>query len=86
MNLKKIQDAESVKELNTLVWTDPERCSGILCFNGTRVFVSILYDFIDSGNSLEEFQTAYDWISKKDAQRVLELRSLIETEYENFIR
>ena len=86
MNLKKIQDAAVARELEELVWSDSDRCGGVVCFKGTRVFVSILFDFIDSGSTTEDFYKTYDWISPNKVERVLELREIIEQRYENLIR
>jgi len=72
--------------LKYVIWSDPERCSGILCFFGTRVFVSTLFDFVDSGDSKEYFHKCYSWVSLDKINKVLELRNVIEARYKNLLR
>ena len=38
-----------------VVWQDPERMSGTPCFAGTRVPVKSLFDYIEAGDSLDDF-------------------------------
>ena len=42
-----------------------------MCFLGTRVPVRILFDYVDSGNGLEEFLIQYPTIEGAHARRVL---------------
>jgi uncharacterized protein (DUF433 family) len=50
-------------ELEHLVWTDPERMSGVPCFYGTRVPVKNLFDYLEGGQSLETFLNDFEGVS-----------------------
>ena len=41
------------------IWIDPGRCGGVPCFRGTRIFVSILFDYLQAGKSAEAFLEQY---------------------------
>jgi len=51
---------------------DPEVMSGALCFTGTRVPVKNLFDYFESGSSLEEFLDDFPSVSRETAVAVLE--------------
>jgi uncharacterized protein (DUF433 family) len=51
---------------------DPEIMSGTLCFTGTRVPVKNLFDYFESGSSLEEFLDDFPSVSRETAVAVLE--------------
>jgi uncharacterized protein (DUF433 family) len=51
---------------------DPEVMSGALCFAGTRVPVKNLFDYFESGSSLEEFLEDFPSVSRETALAVLE--------------
>jgi uncharacterized protein (DUF433 family) len=55
-----------------LVKRDPEIMSGALCFDGTRVPVSILFEYVE-GSSLDEFLIDFPSISREFAVEVLKL-------------
>jgi uncharacterized protein (DUF433 family) len=67
-------------ELERLVWTDPERMSGVPCFYGTRVPVKNLFDYLEGGQSLETFLDDFEGVSREQADGVLRLamESLLE--------
>lgn len=52
---------------------NPEIMSGAPVFNGTRVTVQTLFDYLEDGYSVEEFLKVFDWINKEDVLEVLEL-------------
>ncbi|MGH9970240.1 MAG: DUF433 domain-containing protein [Pyrinomonadaceae bacterium] len=60
-------------ELGRLVWTDPERMSGAPCFYGTRVPIKNLFDYLESGQSIETFLDDFEGISREQADAVLHL-------------
>jgi uncharacterized protein (DUF433 family) len=66
--------------LERLVWTDPERMSGVPCFYGTRVPVKNLFDYLEGGQSLETFLDDFEGVSREQADGVLRLamESLLE--------
>lgn len=53
------------------VWQNPERMSGELCFDRTRVPVSALFDNLEDGVSLEEFLDAFEGVTREQALAVL---------------
>ena len=51
---------------------DPDVMSGALCFTGTRVPVKNLFDYFESGSSLEDFLEDFPSVSRETAVAVLE--------------
>ena len=43
-------------QLEEAVWIDPGRMSGVPCFRGTRLPVQQLFDWIEDGVPVDEFQ------------------------------
>jgi uncharacterized protein (DUF433 family) len=56
-----------------LVSRDPEIMSGELVFAGTRVPVKNLFDYLEGGDSLEEFLDDFPTVEKSHAISVLEM-------------
>jgi uncharacterized protein (DUF433 family) len=54
------------------VWQNPNRMSGALCFDQTRVPVSALFENLEGGVSLEEFLDAFEGVKRDHAVAVLE--------------
>ncbi|MFZ1321053.1 MAG: DUF433 domain-containing protein [Ignavibacteria bacterium] len=52
---------------------NPEIMSGAPVFNGTRVTIQTLFDYLEDGYSVEGFLKVFDWINKEDVIEVLEL-------------
>lgn len=63
------------KSLNIpgLIWTDPERMSGVPCFDRTRVPITHLFEYLEGGESLESFLTDFEGVTREQAIGVLEL-------------
>jgi uncharacterized protein (DUF433 family) len=59
--------------LEQLVWVDPERMSGAPCFYGTRVPVKNLFDYLEGGQSLEDFLEDFEGVTREQADGVLRL-------------
>ena len=55
-----------------IVVTDPEIMSGTPCFAGTRVPVRALLDYIEGGDTLDEFLEQYPTVSRRLAIAFLE--------------
>ena len=72
--------AEERAALEKAVWVDPQRMSGLPCFRNTRVPVQSLIDFLESGESVDEFLTLYPSITREQVTAVLEFanRQLIQ--------
>jgi uncharacterized protein (DUF433 family) len=51
---------------------DPEILGGIPVFAGTRVPVQALFDYLEAGDSIDEFLNAYPDVTREHAVRVLE--------------
>ncbi|MFY9234178.1 MAG: DUF433 domain-containing protein [Fimbriimonadaceae bacterium] len=55
-----------------LLWQDPDRVSGALCFYGTRLPVKHMFEHLEAGYTLEAFCEAFS-LSLDKAKAVLEL-------------
>jgi uncharacterized protein (DUF433 family) len=51
---------------------DPEIMHGTPVFGGTRVPVQTLFDYIEGGETLEDFLTGFPTVSREVALRALE--------------
>ena len=60
---------------NAVVVIDPEIMSGEPCFVGTRVPVRALLDYIEGGDTLDEFLEQYPTVSRQLAIAFLEQAS-----------
>lgn len=70
-------------DIKNLIEVNPERMSGVPCFTGTRVPVTHLFDYLEAGDSLDEFLTDFPTVTREQTLGVLELmRARILTEYE----
>ena len=58
-----------------IVVADPQIMSGEPCFVGTRVPVRALLDYIEGGDTLDEFLEQYPTVSRKQAIAFLEQAS-----------
>jgi uncharacterized protein (DUF433 family) len=58
---------------NPLITTSPERLSGTPVFAGTRVPVQTLIDYLEAGDTLDEFLKDFPSVSREHAIAVLEL-------------
>jgi uncharacterized protein (DUF433 family) len=56
-----------------LIELDPEKMSGAPCFTGTRVPVTHLFDYLEAGDSLDEFLTDFPTVTHEQVLGVLEL-------------
>ena len=77
----------SIKVINI----DPEILGGIPVFNGTRVPVKNLFDYLESGETIESFLEDFEGVSKEQVLRLLEktgklINSLPEILNENTAR
>ena len=50
-----------------------ERLSGAAVFSGTRVPVQSLFDYLETGHTLDEFLDAFEGVSKEKAIAAIEL-------------
>ena len=56
-----------------IVHSDPELMGGTPVFVGTRVPVQSLFDYLEAGDSLEEFLIAFPTVSREQAVAALEI-------------
>ncbi len=59
--------------IRDIVNVDPERMSGTPCFTGTRVPINHLFEFIEGGQTLDEFLRQFPSVSREQAKSALEL-------------
>ena len=57
----------------TVVHSDPEIMGGAPVFLGTRVPVKNLFDYLEAGDSLEEFLDQFPTVSREQAIAALEI-------------
>jgi uncharacterized protein (DUF433 family) len=55
-----------------LIMVDPEVLGGTPVFNGTRVPVATLFDYLEDDYSLDAFLDCFPTVSRKAATQVLE--------------
>lgn len=59
---------------------DPEILGGTPVFNGTRVPIKNLFDYLETGDSIEAFLADFDSVTKEQVVKVLEMsQKLIES-------
>jgi uncharacterized protein (DUF433 family) len=56
-----------------LVWINPERVSGAPCFYASRVPIQSLFEYLESGHTLDAFLDDFDGVAREQATGVLEL-------------
>lgn len=62
--------------LNLVIQTRPDLKHGTPCFMGTRVPVQSLFDYLEAGDSLEEFVQQFPTVTRDLVIRVLEASKL----------
>ncbi len=55
-----------------MIWINRERVSGAPCFAGTRVPLKNLFDYLESGYTLNQFLDDFDGVTKEQAVGVME--------------
>lgn len=59
---------------------DPEILGGTPVFYGTRVPIKNLFDYLETGESIETFLDDFDGVKREQVRKVLEIsQKLIET-------
>ncbi len=64
---------ESLALRTLVVWQDPARLSGAPCFAGTRVPIKALFDYLEAGDSLNDFLDAFPSVTKEQALGALRI-------------
>jgi uncharacterized protein (DUF433 family) len=57
--------ADQKNRLDEAVWVSPQRMSGTPCFRRTRVPVQSLIDFLEGGETIDQFVTLYPSITRE---------------------
>ncbi len=65
----------------TIIHVDPEIMGGTPCFKGTRVPIKNLFDYLETGETLESFFEGFPRVTQEQVEGVLELarHSLLES-------
>jgi uncharacterized protein (DUF433 family) len=65
---------------NGVIEVNPDKLSGAPVFVGTRVPIKNLFDYLEGGDSLEDFLEGFPPVNREQAVAVLEMaeRSLIK--------
>lgn len=56
-----------------VIWVHPNRVSGAPCFINTRVPIQNLFDYLETGHTLDDFLEGFPPITKEQAVKVLAL-------------
>ena len=56
-----------------LIWINRERLSGAPCFSGTRVPIKNLFDYLESGYTIDQFLTDFDGVTREQVLGVIDL-------------
>ncbi len=59
--------------IKELVEVDPEKMSGVPVFTGTRVPINHLFEYLEGGDTLDEFLDQFPSVTREQALGVLEL-------------
>ncbi len=66
--------------LTKFINIDPEISGGTAVFFGTRVPIKNLYDYLETGETIDSFLEDFDNVTKEQVVKVLEIsQKLIET-------
>lgn len=58
--------------MNDAISKDPQTLGGAPVFRGTRVPVQTMFDYLEGGETLEEFLAGFPTVSRDQALQVLE--------------
>ncbi len=64
---------EQRTKLEDAVWVSPDRVSGTPCFRDTRVPVQSLIDFLEDGETIDQFLALYPGVTRERVVAVLDL-------------
>jgi uncharacterized protein (DUF433 family) len=57
--------ADQKNRLDEAAWVSPQRMSGTPCFRGARVPVQSRIDFLEGGETIDQFVTLYPSITRE---------------------
>ena len=64
-------EQKAAKVYKKLLWQDPDRMSGAVCFYGTRVPVEFFFELIAQDGTIEEFLQSYPTVQKFQIEQLL---------------
>lgn len=76
LRASQVQDEERIVPTDPragLISINPSRVSGTPCFAGTRVPVKHLWDYLEAGETLEEFLEGFPGVTQEQAVKVMNL-------------
>ena len=56
-----------------IIWINRQRVSGAPCFAGTRVSVKTLFDYVETGEPLDDFLEGFPGVTREQSEAVLSL-------------
>lgn len=74
-------------KISEVIVSDKDILGGTPVFAGTRVPIKNLFDYLEAGDSIEEFSSDFDYIPREHAVTILEFSEKLLTEqkvYESF--
>jgi len=76
----KVVATDQKNRLDKAIWVSPQRMSGAPCFQGTRVPIQSLIDFLEGGETIDGFIKLYPPITREQVLTVLDFanRQLLE--------
>ena len=69
-----MSDLRDEEAMEKAITRDPETMHGVPVFAGTRVPVQTLFDYLDGGDTLEDFLEGFPTVTRTAALAVLESR------------
>jgi uncharacterized protein (DUF433 family) len=60
-------------DIKDVVNVNPERMSGAPCFTGTRVPINHLFEFLEGGETVDEFLRQFPSVTREQTMAALEL-------------
>lgn len=63
--------SDSINPLLKRISVDPEVCFGKPCIRGTRIWVSLILDYLASGMSIEEILQEYPQLTEEDIRAAI---------------
>ena len=60
-------------KISNVISIHPERVSGQPCFTGTRVPIKNLFDYLEGGETIDDFLEGFPGVSREQAIAVIEL-------------
>jgi uncharacterized protein (DUF433 family) len=60
-------------DINDLIEVDPEKMGGTPVFKGTRVPIAHLFEYLEAGNSVDQFLDEFPTVTREQVQSVLQI-------------